>query len=166
MTDVRKYFGLPPDLPTEQSTVEAFFAQYESLMQVDVVEAGIENVADLSVIRIIVKIPQTPTGMTYLGSYTVPFQDFCYVVKIQCEERGMTGIRETDLLSKGLASGEVELDELGNITGDWDPDNAVHDADFPDHPLSRCRRGLHIVASSLSLTDEMRILPKFKLPSH
>ena len=135
------YFALPPDLPKDQPTIEAFCAEYRELMQGEVVEAGIDTIAGLSVFRIIGKVPQDPTGISYVGSYTVPFRDFSYVVKIQCEERGMTGTREAVLIDKGLASGALELDDSGALSGDWNPDDAIYDVDFPDHPLSRCRRG-------------------------
>ena len=160
------YIGIPPDLPREQPTVEAFCEQYKILVQGNVVETGIEKVADLSVIRIIGKAPQTPTGMTYVGSYTVPFRDFSYVVKIQCEERGVTGIREAVLFDKGLASGELKLDESGAVSGNFAPEDAIHDEAFPGHPLSRCRKGLRTIASSLHLPEKVRSLPKFGLPNH
>ncbi len=159
------YFGIPPDLPREQPTIEAFCAQYRALIQGDVVETGIENVADLPVIRTIGKEAQTPTGMTYVGSYTVPFRDFSYVVKIQCEERGLTGIREAVLIDKGLASGEIELDDAGSIVGELSTDDVIYDDEFFDHPLSRCRRGLRMIASTLALAEDIRQFPKFELPS-
>ena len=158
------YFGLPPDLPNEPSTIEAFCAEYKTLTQGEVVETGIEKVADLPVVRVIGKAPQTPSGMTYVGSYTIPFRDFSYVVKIQCEERGMTGVRESILFDKGRASGDIKLDESGAIIGNFATDDAIYDDEFPDHPLSRCRRGLRTIASSLHLPDEIRSLPKFGLP--
>ena len=159
------YFDLPPDLPSEQATVGAFCAEYEALMQGEVVETGIEKVADLLVVRAIGKAPQSPSGITYVGSYTVPFRDFSYVIKIQCEERDMTGVREAVLFDKGHASGELKLDESGTIVGNFSTDDAIHDDEFPDHPLSRCRRGLRTIASSLHLNAEIRSLPKFELPS-
>ena len=158
------YHGIPPDLPREQPTIAAFCAQYRVLMQGDVVETGIEDVADLSVVRIIRKAPQTPTGITYVGSYTVPFRDFSYVIKIQCEERGMTGIRESVLIDKGLARGEIELDDTGNIIGELSTDDAIYDHEFPDHPLSRCRRSMRMIALTMNLDEEIRRLPKFELP--
>ncbi len=159
------YFDLPPDLPREQPTIEAFCAQYRALAQGAFVETGIEKVASLSVVRAIARVPQTPTGNTYMGSYTIPFRDFSYVIKIQCEEHGITGVRESILLNERLASGEFEVDDSGTMTGNWAPEDAIHDDAFPDHPLSRCRRGLQIIASSMSLPEEIRLLPKFDLPS-
>lgn len=160
------YHGIPPDLPREQSTIEAFYAEYRALVQGNIVEIGIEKIANLAVVRNIGKAPQTPTGTTYLGSYIVPFQDFSYVVKIQCEERGTTGIREAILLDKGLKSGEIKVNDSGKIIGKFAADDAAHDDDFPDHPLSRCRRGLRMIASSMTLAEEIVRLPKFELPSH
>lgn len=146
------------------AVIEAFCNEYRSLLRAEMVEASVEKVADLPVVRRIVKTAQTPTGMTYVGSYTLPFRDFSYVVKIQCEERGVTGIREAVLLDRGCSSGELEVDDAGTITGDWDPDNAVYDGDFRDHPLSRCRKSLRLIASSMSLADEIRSRPRFELP--
>lgn len=160
------YFGVPPDLPKGQPAIEAFCTQYRAAIQAEVVEVGIQNVADLSVVRTIGKIPQTPTEMTYVGSYTIPFRDFSYVIKIQCEERGTTGIREATIVDRGLASGGITIDDSGNIVGNLAPDDEVYDKDFPDHPLSRCRRGLCMIASSLSLAEEIKRLPRFDLPSH
>lgn len=158
------YLGMPPDLPRNQPTVDAFCSEYRSLVQGDVVETGIEDISGISVVRIIGKAAQDPSGMTYVGSYTIPFRDFSYIVKIMCAERGMTGIREAVLLDKGLASGEVEFDDAGGIIGNFAPEDAIHDDTFPDHPLSRCRRGLRMIASSLHLSDEIRSLPDFELP--
>jgi len=158
------YYDVSPDLPREQPTVEAFCAEYRALMQGNVVETGIEQAGDLWVVRVIGKVPQTPSGMTYVGSYTVPFRDFSYVVKIQCEERGVTGIREAVLMDQVLAS-KREADDLDSIIGDLATDDSIYDADFPDHPLSRCRKGLRMIASSMSLAEEIHRFPKFQLPS-
>ena len=39
----------------------------------------------------------------------MPFRDCSFVLKIQCEERGVTGVREAVLLDEKLGSGEVHL---------------------------------------------------------
>jgi len=38
--------------------------------------------------------------MNYLGSLAIPFAEFSFILKIQCAERGITGIRETFLLAQ------------------------------------------------------------------
>ncbi len=40
----------------------------------------------------IVKIPAGTRWDTYIGSITLPFRDFSYVLKTQCEEHGVTGV--------------------------------------------------------------------------
>ena len=111
----------------------------------------------------IVKIPQEPTGMTYVGGITIPFRDFSYGVKIQCEEGPMTGTREAMLMAEALADGSVEFVE-NKITGEWNPDNARFDERFPDHPLSRLRRHLSSIEATLNVDDRTSNEPGFALP--
>jgi hypothetical protein len=140
------YFGLKPDLPSKLKTTQAFINQYLTLAGKNGVEAAIETVAEMPVIRAIVKVAQEPIGMTYVGSYTFPFRDFSYVIKIQCEECGMTGIREAVLFARLHSTGEITLDaSAGRIVGEFSFDEEKYDDEFPDHPLSRCRRGLHLI---------------------
>ncbi len=128
-------------------------------------EVGTAALADLPAVRSIAKIPQAHAGFTYVGAYILPFRDCSYVVKIHCEERGFTGTREAVLAAmrhspKGIA--------LAEASGDWDfwtSDNEIHDDRFPDHPLSRCRRGLRMIAESLTFADDFRALPEFGLPT-
>jgi hypothetical protein len=158
------YFDQPPDLPEDEASEETFRASYAERVPADVVEIAIEELARIPAVRTIIKVPQQPSGMTYLGSFIVPFRECSYVLKIQCEEHGVTGMREATLLGKGLASEDLTVDEDGGIGGHWAPDDAIHDDDFPDHPLSRCRRALGTLASSLSVAHELRQLPVFALP--
>ena len=158
------FFGLPPDLPKNQLTIDTFIYQYLDIIGENAVEAGIESVAEIPAVRAIGKMAQETTGMAYVGSYTFPFRDFSYVIKIQCEEQGMTGIRETILFDKLISKGEITLDDSGNIVGEFLTDNAIYDDEFPDHPLSRCRRGLHLIKSSITVTEQVRQHPLFGLP--
>src|SRR5262249_1454768 len=106
-----------------------------------------------------------PSGRTYVGSLTVPFRDFSFVLKCQCAEGGPTGFKEALLLDRSLAAGEPMKIEDGqfHIPG-WDPDAERYDAEFPDHPVARARRVLAHVAGSLVVADEIRKLPGFSLP--
>lgn len=159
------YFGIPPDIPSGQSSIDEFRAKYRSNVEVDLVEIRICTVAGVSVVRTIAKIPQDPVGITYVGAYTIPFRDFSYVLKISCEEHGMTGAREAVLVARGLSRGDISIDDSGGIQGNWAPDDEAHDSIFPEHPLPRCRAGLRMFESSLTIADELKRLPKFKLPT-
>ena len=91
------YFPIPPDIPARIDSIAEIRASYRR----KALEAGgaIIEVDRLALdgcpaIRTIIKMPQQPTGMTYIGSFTLPFRDFSYVVKVECPERGVTGFRD------------------------------------------------------------------------
>lgn len=159
------YFPIPPDLPAGQSSIEEFRTAYRSAVDAEVLEIDVCSAAGVSVIRTIVKIPQEPRGNTYVGAYTIPFRDLSYVLKITCQEVGTTGIREAVRLAKSLSSGDISIDDDGQIQGNWSHEDEAYDSDFPFHPLSRCRKCLGIFASSLKVAEELRNLPAFELPS-
>lgn len=158
------YCGLPPDLPSKQKTTDAFISHYLARLSENGIEASIESVAEMPAVMALVKVAQEPAGFAYLGSYTFPFRDSSYVIKIQCEERGTTGIREAILFDRHLSNGGTSLGNSGNISDDFSPDDAIYDDEFPDHPLSRCRRGLRYIKSSITFDDAVRQLPSFDLP--
>jgi hypothetical protein len=109
----------------------------------------------------------------------LPLRDLSYVIKVQCEERGITGIRDSEVLYELLGRGEVAIDtgkKGGQIIG-WsqDPYDASivstfarnraeaeeYDARFPEHPLSRLRLTLKHIQDTLRVKDEIKHEPKF-----
>jgi hypothetical protein len=162
------YFALPPDLPS-RSTSREFEAAYRDLAEAagaSLVESAIRTIGDFRFVRAIVKVPQGPTGMTYVGSLTIPFRDFSYVVKVQCEEVGTTGVREAMLMAEALSDGSVQFDESEmKISGDWNPDNPRFDERFPEHPLSRLRALLASITATLNVDDRLSTKPLFALPT-
>ena len=110
-------------------------------------------------------MPQQPSGWTYVGSLTVPFRDFSFVLKCQCTEDGPTGLKEALLFDRNRATNELLQSEGDGfqIPG-WDPDDPMHDVEFPDHPVARVRRVLDHVAGSLVVASEVRELAGFALP--
>jgi len=159
------YFSVPPDLPKGQPSVARFCESYTESAEGNLVQVGVETHDDLAMVKVIGKAPQIPSGNTYVGSFILPFDKCSYVVKIQCEERGITGVRESMLLVKEMTVGERGQDEDGNSVIDLSTDDEIYDTDFPGHPLSRCRRGLSRIAASLRISEEVRALPKFDLPN-
>ena len=163
------FFSLKPDLPRERD-LPAFLSKtrdHVTAAGVVLVECGIVPIGAIPAVRQIVKVRQRPSGMTYLGSITLPFKKFSYVLKVQCEERGVTGMREAVLLDEGLAAGTVQTfpDSPNPIRGDWDPDADRHDARFPDHPISRVRRHLRSIISSCVVDEALIRHPLFQLPA-
>ena len=110
----------------------------------------------------------TGRGRTYLGSLTLPFRDFSYVVKVQYREWGMTGAREAAVLSQ-----RAELEDWfeGWIVDPSDPtprhlarnlsEGPQYDSLFPNHPLSRVRNSLDALQASMRIAEDVKGLPLF-----
>lgn len=180
------YFAAPPDILADLNSVDAVRAFYRSQVfsaGIGMIEVDTLQVDDCVVIRTIFKQPQQPMGMSYLGSLTIPFRNFSYVVKVQCQEYGVTGIREAVVLDSLLQSGQVKLDSrnVNQIEG-WaqDPYDAAietplarnlaedekYDVQFPEHPLSRVRLILNQIQASLRINNAVKRQPKFVYVHH
>ena len=162
------FFDKPPDLPAALHSAEQVRDFYLSMLKntpAKLVESQIITLAGCPAIRLILKSPQEQLGYTYLGSFTIPFRDFSFVVKCQCQEYGTTGIREAILFDIASKSGAVSFDPSGKITGHPDFDAIEHDATFPQHPLSRLRSVLGKIAASAVLDPAVRNKPIFPLPA-
>jgi hypothetical protein len=162
----RYFFAKPPDLPQGLESLQQLREFYLASLKdspAKLVEIGITRVAGCPAIRLIIKAPQKPSGMTYTGSITIPFRDFSYVLKAQCMETGATGVREAILFEKAMRAGKLTFDPAG-IKGEWNPDDPQYDADFAQHPLSRLRRVLKQLEASAALDENVRRQPTFPLP--
>jgi len=162
------FFGIPPNLPAAK-TVDEIFTMYASGLAAaagKVVECTIDTLARCDAVRLLLKVPQKPSGMMYQGAVTLPFRDFSFVVKIQCSEHGITGVREAILFDKRCRSGEKpNIGRTGEPFPGWNPDAPEHDPAFPSHPISRLRRLLTGLEESAMLDEQIRALPTFLLPS-
>ena len=117
--------------------------------------------------------------MVYIGSYTIPFKNCSYVVKVVCVEQGITGIRDSAILSLMITNGTVKRDneEEGRLKG-WmrDPyDNSINlpfmmnlsesekfDDMFPNHPLSRLRKYLKHIEETIKIDKSLLKELKFE----
>ncbi len=150
--------------------VRNFYRLAVSNVGLAIIEAETLMIGGCHAIRTIIKVPQQPTGMIYLGSITLPFRDFSFVLKVQCAEQGTTGFREAVVLDRLISSGEVMILSDGKIQG-WmqDPYDASieaplmrnqseaceYDNQFLDHPLSRARQVLNHVEKTLVIAPEV-----------
>jgi hypothetical protein len=169
------YFPVPPNIDAPLQDIGKVRARYREVAAQAggaIVEVDVRPIDGCDVVIVLIKIPQKPTGMTYTALLTVPFRDFSYVVKVQCEETGMTGARDMAVFSELMRTGEIALDEKTGIAPGWmadpyDPsiaavparnrsEDAAYDSRFPDHPLSRARRALRRIEDTLRLSDELK----------
>lgn len=154
------YFPIPPNIEADIEYVTEVRSAYRKLAHssgTGLVECDCVLIDKCRAVRTIIRLPQQPTGMTYLGSLTFPFRDFSFVIKVQCLEQGFTGWRETMILDELLGSGEITIDDIKKelpVPG-WAPaaddptfvsgftgnrsEEERYDKRFPTHPLSRVR---------------------------
>src|SRR5438128_12287185 len=90
------FFATAPDLPSTVHDLDPIRALYRRMLgdSGGLVEVERTGLATVPSVRAIFKFPQSPSGMTYLGAVTIPFRDCSFVLKWQCLERGMTGVRD------------------------------------------------------------------------
>ncbi len=160
-------FAVPPDLPAanDLNLLSDFYIRGLEPSGGRLVDISILRVGGTSLIKLIVKNPQQPSGMTYVGSLTIPFRDFSFVFKVQCAEQSPTGMRDAVLLNRSPISGDEPDTEPGAFPPPgWNPDAEEFDAEFPDHPLSRARTVLHRVTETLFVEPDVAAMPAFRLP--
>ena len=174
------HFSVPPDIGADLDSVEAARAFYRRLVSASglaIIEIETPTIQGRRCLRTIFKAPQQPTGMTYLGSLTLPFRDFSYVLKVTCVEQGVTGVRDALVFDEFLKRGAVSISDDGGIEG-WmeDPYDASlrapfmrnraesreYDATFPQHPLSRARHMLDRLQETVTLARALDTAPSFK----
>jgi len=174
------HYAIPPDIGADLRSVDSVRAFYrESIREsgLGVIEIDTVVVDRIIAVRTLFKTAQEPAGRTYLGALTLPFQQFSYVLKVQCEEPGITGMRDTLVLTDLMHSGETDIDATTGVLAEWldDPydlheagpmtrnrsERPEFDSRFPDHPLSRARWVLDHLERTVIVDDEVKRQPGF-----
>ncbi|WP_394824999.1 hypothetical protein [Pendulispora albinea] len=158
------FFALPPDIPPSKK-VDDLRSHYDAQLRPSggaIVEASLLRVDGCLAVKTIAKIPQHASGFTYVASVMIPFRDFSFVLKVQCEEGGTTGVREAVLLDQQMAAGaKLEVSGGRMRVAGFDPDDERFDVAFPMHPLSRARRAIHHVTTTARVDAAVKGLPSF-----
>lgn len=179
------YFPIPPDIAADLHDLAALRQFYRSAVSHAggaIIEVDTLTIQGCWAVRQIVKVPQEPSGMTYLGSFTFPYRSCSFVLKIQCPEYGTTGFRDTVVLDEQMKQGRVVIDADRQLITGWmqDPyeptltdgfrrnlsEDEAYDVRFPDHPLSRLRPLLTRLQHTISLADDLRQQGPFAFASH
>jgi hypothetical protein len=171
------YFPTVPDIEAgldDLPGLRMFYRRSAEIHGVALVEADVLSLHGLKAVRTIMKARLDPRGFAFLGSYTLPFADRSFVLKLQSLEQGVTGIREATVMAM---DGNPRIDEAtGKIIGweqdPYDPgyqasfmrnkaDDSQYDASFPDHPLSKVRRYLAQLSGCVEIAPDLKSLPAF-----
>jgi len=95
------YFPMVPDIEVGLDDIDNLRGFYRSMAEANglaPIEIELEELKGLRAVKTLYKIKLDPTGFAFLGSYTLPFANCSYVIKIQAVESGMTGMRESAVL--------------------------------------------------------------------
>src|SRR6185436_4309139 len=91
------YYPIPPDIGASLDSIgdlRQFYRRRARSAGLGVLEIELIRVGEYEAVRTLFKMPQQPAGRTYVGSLTFPFRDFSFVLKVQAQEVGITGIRD------------------------------------------------------------------------
>jgi hypothetical protein len=168
------YFAVQPDIGADLDDLQAlraFFRASAAEVGFGIIEIERCLIDGLKAVRTIYKVSQGVTGRGYLGGLTLPFEGYSFVLKVQCKERGMTGIRESVVSGLLMSEGVITLDTKTNKIVNWlqdpyDPERRdsmtmnrsegeEYDEKFPDHPLSRARRILSHLQETTRVSPEV-----------
>jgi hypothetical protein len=171
------FFARRPNLPADLDRLDDLRAGFRRILAkqgLALIELETVVINGCRAVWLIVKAPQKPHGMTYIGSLTFPFRNFSFVLKAVCVEHGTTGMREAVVLERFLAERDerVESGGVDNALDGWQRDpfdpsyqaplmrnlaeDEQYDAQFPKHPLSRVRRFLRSLYSTVLISDELK----------
>jgi hypothetical protein len=163
------FFPRRPDLPAGAASIKQLRDSYTAQMagKLQLVECRVLPLDGVRSIWLLAKGRAEPSGgAVYLGSLTIPFQDFSFVVKIQCAEQGVTGTREALLVNEGLRKGTGHIEGDRFVPEGWSFDDEEFDNRLPRHPLSRVRKELRCIASTLRIDPKVRDEARFELPEN
>jgi hypothetical protein len=176
------HYAKAPDIeaaPSDRAALRRFYARIAEASEIGLLEVEPVALDGLVAVRMLVKAPQEPSGRTYIASLTLPFRDFSYVLKTQCAEQGMIGMRDSIVLDELLRSGAVRLDGEPRQAVGWSMDPQVpvgplvynrseseeYDARFPEHPLSRARAILRHLEATTRVSAAVRRAAPFVGPT-
>ena len=166
------YFNIRPDIPTikDVDVLRRFYRNMVVSVEGGIVELELYKHRQFESIRSLFKIPQNPSGITYIASITIPFSTCSFVFKVQAAETDATGMRETIIMNSLLSSGDYDLSSWTfdpyekNFEGGRPmniSEDKRYDIDFPDHHLTQARKLLNEIENGFTWKPEVEKLHPF-----
>jgi len=172
------FFDLVPDLPTvrDENLLRHFFRNQLKASGNGIVQADIIDLKGYKAVKNIYKVPQDPTGMTYLASIVIPFTNCSYVIRVQGMEVGTTGMRDSSVLARLMSEKKLTMGEKGVEGWFKDPYDAeltegllmnlseaeAYDSEFPHHPLSKVWKLMRQIEADIEFGKELEKLGRFQ----
>lgn len=174
------FFPQRPDFVANLTDLDTLRAQSEEMIRDfrgTITEFNVEQIEHVPSLYQIVKLPRLEHGHghIYIGTYALPFQEFSYVIKIECPETTATGLRESAAISELIRDGKLKTSDIeGKVRNNQIPvairqlvsqttDDPRFDRLFPDHPLSRLRRYLLTIRNSIDFDESLQQAEPFQM---
>ena len=161
------FFQRQPDIPSGLTSTLQLRESYSSQLgnKFRVIECQVKKIDNVPTVWLIVGgLDEQTRGSVYVGSLTIPFRDFSYVIKMQTHERGTTGMREAMLVAQALNDGTGGIQDGKFVPNGWSFDDERFDNMLPKHPLSRLRQELRLIAQSVKIDVKVKREVSFDLP--
>ena len=171
------FFPTKPDISAsldDLSGVRDFYRQMLCPNGIGLLQCDVVEFCGMLAVSVVVKVRLEPTGLAFIGSYTIPRLHHSFVLKFQSAENGPTGVRETMVMAM---HSDLEFDEttgkmIGRAADPYDAtvqfplmrnlaDDEKYDSEFPDHPLTKTRLFMRELRKHVSISDRYRQLPPF-----
>jgi hypothetical protein len=166
------FFDKKPDMPIAARNIDAYRSLYRmaALQQEGgIIESDFVDLKGITALRFIIKVPMDEYGTRYLSAVTIPFRNCSYVIRVQAEEAGTTGIRDAFVASQLMATGEIKAGDNGFENWFADPYDKIfskgrlmnksedrkYDAEFPNHPLTTVRQMLQKLETEIRFEPEI-----------
>jgi len=180
-----------PDIPASLDRLDSLRVGYRQMAadnNVALIEAEVVDADSYRAILRIVRFHLESRAAVYIASLILPFRDFSFVLKAQCEERGLTGMREAVVFADSMSAGVIDInperesrgggmlnsdDLMGWVSNPDGPsprtepprsiaEDEKYDAQFPDHPLSRAHRLIRHLQSTLVVAPQLKAAASFE----
>ncbi len=164
------YIGLVPDIPAPLDDLPLLRRKLaaETAETGSIIEAHVVSLDGVPALFQLIKlpIPGQDTGLAFIAAFTVPRAHCSAVLRIQCAEEHMTGIRESTVAAQVgfencFPSHPYAPDVHGQLPYSL-ADEAAWDSQFPDHPLTRARAWAHRTLATARVDPRFAALPPFQ----
>lgn len=172
------FFNTKPDLPTMKDihSLRAFYRDQLAAHKGGLIQVEFVDLKGYKAIKTLFKIPQKPSGVAYLASFTIPFEKYSFVIKIQAPEIGVTGMRDSIIAEKLMVENKISIGDNGYKNWFKDPyglevnintlmntsEEEQYDIKFPEHPLSVARSLLKQIESDIEFESALEKSNTFK----
>ncbi|MFI7674538.1 hypothetical protein [Actinophytocola sp. NPDC049390] len=164
------YIGMVPDIPAPFDDLPLLRRKLaeETAESGSIIEAHVVRLGGVPALFQLIKlpIPGQDTGLAFIAAFTVPRANCSAVLRIQCAEGQMTGVRESTVAAQvGFDKCFPPHPYAPEVRGQLPynvADEAGWDQQFPDHPLTRARAWAHRMVATARVDPQFAALPAFE----